>query len=95
MERAQAIFKSVRMLAEGEAEYIFPVLELSKRQVWEMLPEEIGRAAWSCRTPAYDREKNPRPCGRCITCADLRKHVPELFESRPGGAGDPGDSQAL
>jgi hypothetical protein len=81
MERAQAIFKSVRMLAESEAEYIFPVVRLTKREIWDMLPEDLRRAAWSCRTPVYGEDKRPVHCGRCITCRDLAEHVPEALES--------------
>lgn len=87
MERAQAIFKSVRMIAKNEAEYIFPVRHLTKRKIWDMLPDPLRRATWSCRRPAYAADRTPRPCGNCISCREMRKHIPEYFVT--SALGDP------
>lgn len=70
MERAQAIFKAVISLDESEASYIFPVVDLTKAEIWEMLPATIREATWSCRRPVYDEERKPTPCGRCATCKE-------------------------
>ena len=55
MQMAQEIFKSVLFLAQRRRlpQYIFPVKEMSKLDIWNMLPVELRRAAWSCRTPVY------------------------------------------
>lgn len=97
MERAQKIFKAVLSLSDSEAEYIFPVVEMGKTEVWKMLPAEFRKAAWYCRTPVYDKDKTPYPCTRCITCKDMRSVfeavgekppvLPEGLVPNPGGIG--------
>ena len=65
--RANKIFT-----AFTDAEKIFPVLEMSKREIYDSLPESLRDMFWSCRRPVYS-EKNIAPCGRCDTCAKLRE----------------------
>jgi 7-cyano-7-deazaguanine synthase in queuosine biosynthesis len=50
---------------------IYPVLEMSKREIYDMLPESLRDMFWSCRRPVYT-EKNIAPCGKCDTCVKLR-----------------------
>jgi 7-cyano-7-deazaguanine synthase in queuosine biosynthesis len=50
---------------------IYPVLEMSKREIYDSLPEGLRNMFWSCRRPTYT-EKNVVPCGRCDTCRKLR-----------------------
>lgn len=50
---------------------IYPVLEMSKREIYDMLPANLRNMFWSCRRPTYT-EKNVKPCGRCDTCRKLR-----------------------
>jgi 7-cyano-7-deazaguanine synthase in queuosine biosynthesis len=50
---------------------IYPVLEMSKREIYDMLPANLRNMFWSCRRPVYT-EKNVVPCGRCDTCRKLR-----------------------
>jgi 7-cyano-7-deazaguanine synthase in queuosine biosynthesis len=52
------------------AEKIFPVLNMTKREIYDMLPESLRNCFWSCRRPQYT-EKNITPCGRCDTCVKL------------------------
>ncbi|MDC0336512.1 7-cyano-7-deazaguanine synthase [Pseudodesulfovibrio sp.] len=70
MERAQTVFQAVISLDETEASYIFPVVDMTKQEIWDMLPEPIAVATWSCRRPVYDDERNPSPCGACATCKE-------------------------
>ena len=65
--RANKIFT-----AFTDAEKIFPVLEMSKREIYDSLPESLRDMFWSCRRPVYS-EKNIAPCGRCDTCVKLRE----------------------
>lgn len=65
--RANKIFT-----AFTDAEKIFPVLEMSKREIYDSLPESLRDMFWSCRRPQYS-EKNIAPCGKCDTCAKLRE----------------------
>ncbi len=74
MERAQAIFKGVLSLEENATpEYIFPVVNQTKGAIWQMLPPEVRQNTWWCRRPIYPENANPRPCGKCITCKDVKK----------------------
>ena len=71
MQRAQSIFGAVWELEpRGRPEYIFPVVEFSKRELWDMLPEPVRESAWSCRRPLYENGE-ARACGRCGTCRDI------------------------
>ena len=51
---------------------IYPVLEMTKREIYDSLPESIRDMFWSCRRPVYT-EKNITPCGRCDTCVKLKE----------------------
>ena len=54
------------------AEKIYPVLNMTKREIYDRLPESLRNMFWSCRTPVYT-EKSIAPCGRCDTCVKLRE----------------------
>lgn len=51
---------------------IYPVLEMTKREIYDNLPDNLRNLYWSCRRPQYS-EKNIAPCGRCDTCVKLRE----------------------
>jgi 7-cyano-7-deazaguanine synthase in queuosine biosynthesis len=53
-------------------EKIFPVMNMSKREILSSLPETLQHMFWSCRTPVY-AEKKVSPCGKCDTCQTLKK----------------------
>ena len=55
-----------------DAEKIFPVVDMTKREIYDMLPESLRNKFWSCRHPKYS-EKNIAPCGKCDTCVKLRE----------------------
>ena len=65
--RANAI-----LAAFTPVEKIYPVLDMTKREIYDGLPESLRDMFWSCRCPQYS-EKNIAPCGRCDTCAKLRE----------------------
>ena len=65
--RANKIFT-----AFTDAEKIFPVLDMTKREIYNSLPESLRDMFWSCRRPVYS-EKNIAPCLKCDTCAKLRE----------------------
>ena len=54
------------------AEKIYPVMNMTKREIYDMLPESLRDKFWSCRRPVYS-EKNIAPCGRCDTCLTLKE----------------------
>jgi 7-cyano-7-deazaguanine synthase in queuosine biosynthesis len=55
-----------------DVEKIYPVMNMSKREIYEMLPESIRNMFWSCRRPIYEEDKI-KPCGVCGTCVELKK----------------------
>ena len=56
------------------AEKIYPVLNMTKREIYDSLPDTLKNMFWSCRRPVYT-EKNIAPCGRCDTCVKLREQA--------------------
>jgi 7-cyano-7-deazaguanine synthase in queuosine biosynthesis len=54
------------------AEKIFPVLDMSKREIYDSLPDSLKNMFWSCRRPVYT-EKSIAPCLKCDTCVKLRE----------------------
>jgi 7-cyano-7-deazaguanine synthase in queuosine biosynthesis len=50
---------------------IYPVLDMTKREIQDSLPVTLKKMFWSCRHPVYT-EKSIRPCGKCDTCHKLR-----------------------
>lgn len=63
---SNSIFKSFT-----DAEKIFPVVEYTKKQVLELLPAELRKLCWSCRTPRYVHGVAVE-CGSCKTCNQLK-----------------------
>lgn len=51
---------------------IYPVLTMSKREIYDMLPANLRNMFWSCRRPTYT-EKTVVPCRQCDTCIKLRE----------------------
>jgi 7-cyano-7-deazaguanine synthase in queuosine biosynthesis len=66
-KRANAI-----LAAFTPVEKIYPVLDMTKREIYDSLPESLRDMFWSCRRPVYS-EKNIAPCGKCDTCVKLRE----------------------
>jgi 7-cyano-7-deazaguanine synthase in queuosine biosynthesis len=65
--RANKIFA-----AFTDAEKIFPVLDMTKREIYDSLPDSLRNMFWSCRRPIYTK-KNIAPCLTCDTCVKLRE----------------------
>jgi hypothetical protein len=82
MARSQAIFRAVKALNQNPSEYIFPVAQLSKREIWTLLPPELRVHTWSCRSPIYDG-KRAAACGQCANCKALGIVPPPAPESTP------------
>jgi 7-cyano-7-deazaguanine synthase in queuosine biosynthesis len=66
-ERADKI-----LAAFTDVKKIYPVLEMTKREIQDSLPATLKRMFWSCRRPVYT-EKNIAPCGKCDTCVKLKE----------------------
>lgn len=55
-----------------DATKIYPVADLSKQEIYHMLPESLRDKFWSCRTPVYYGDLFSE-CGTCITCEQLKQ----------------------
>ena len=66
-KRADAI-----LAAFTDVKKIYPVLDLSKREIYDSLPDSLRNMFWSCRRPIYT-EKNIAPCLKCDTCRKLKE----------------------
>jgi 7-cyano-7-deazaguanine synthase in queuosine biosynthesis len=51
---------------------IYPMLVMTKREIYDSLPNTLKNMFWSCRHPVYT-EKNIAPCGKCDTCVKLKE----------------------
>ncbi len=76
MERAQNVFRAVYSLeTETVPDYIFPVINMTKQAIWEMLPEPVQNASWYCRQPQYSEDGLAHPCKQCITCKEVQEFI--------------------
>lgn len=60
------------LAAFTDVKKIYPVLDMTKREIYDSLPESLRNMFWSCRLPTYT-EKGIAPCGKCDTCVKLRE----------------------
>ena len=55
-----------------EVKKIYPVLDMTKREIYDSLPSTLKNLFWSCRHPMYEVDKIS-PCGKCKTCRKLQE----------------------
>ena len=67
IERGTNIFKSF----QANAEKIYPIINMSKKEIYEMLPIDLRNLTWSCRTPVYNGQ-DIKKCNKCKSCYELR-----------------------
>ena len=68
--RAHRIFGAF----ETKATKMYPVEKFTKQEIYDMLPEDLRKLVWSCRTPSYSHEGKPSKCGKCQTCLVFPKN---------------------
>jgi 7-cyano-7-deazaguanine synthase in queuosine biosynthesis len=66
-KRANAILAAFTSVGK-----IYPVLNMSKREIYDSLPNQLKDKFWSCRRPVYTENKIT-PCEKCDTCVKLRE----------------------
>jgi 7-cyano-7-deazaguanine synthase in queuosine biosynthesis len=69
-ERAIRGTKIFKLLAPN-VEKIYPVGEMTKIEIHNMLPKKLRDMTWSCRTPIYMDENTIKECGKCKACREL------------------------
>ena len=77
MARAQKVFQSVYSLeVEIPPEYIFPVADMVKEEIWNALPVPVREACWYCRRPIYQKDGSAISCNKCSTCKTMLEFMP-------------------
>lgn len=71
IERGKKIFGSFNT----KANKLYPVADMTKEEIYNMLPEELRSLTWSCRTPLYKEDKI-LSCNKCKSCSEL-KFIPK------------------
>lgn len=66
IERGTSILKCF-----ANVEKIYPVVDMTKQQIYDMLPKDLSNITWSCRTPIYSDDGIKR-CKRCKSCFELK-----------------------
>jgi 7-cyano-7-deazaguanine synthase in queuosine biosynthesis len=66
VERAHTIFSAFTSTAKK----VYPVGDLTKQEIYDMLPKDLRKLTWSCRTPVYS-DDTINPCGVCQTCKKI------------------------
>jgi len=75
MQRRQDIFSAVwKLEEEKEPSFFYPIIDMTKEQVYYSLPKEVQRMVWWCRVPVYKGQAY-RPCGRCTTCLQVKEFI--------------------
>ena len=64
-KRANAI-----LAAFTPVEKIYPVLHMTKREIYDSLPDWLRDKFWSCRRPVYT-DSGVESCGECKACKQL------------------------
>lgn len=72
IDRATRGNKLLELFAPN-VEKIYPVGHLSKKEIYNILPQELRDMTWSCRTPIYIDDKTFKKCKKCKTCLELSK----------------------
>jgi len=67
--RAERGNKILNILAPN-VKKIYPVGEMTKKEIYEMLPEDLRLLTWSCRRPIYKND-NIEMCKKCKTCFEI------------------------
>ena len=76
--RRRALVRSV--LGDWEPEWVFPIGDMTKKQIVQAIPNDLLNLCWWCRYP-----RRNKPCGRCKTCKQVTEALREKgrSEERP------------
>lgn len=66
IQRGNKIFESFK----SNAKKIYPLINMTKKEIYDYLPSGLRDLTWSCRRPIYEGE-NILECKKCKTCRSL------------------------
>ena len=69
--------KIVEAISKTGVKRIYPVVDYTKQDIIDFLPEELTDMAWSCRTPIYV-EGVYIECGNCNSCKKIKRMVKKV-----------------
>jgi len=72
IKRANKIFEAFG----SKAQKAYPLSNMTKKEIFEMLPEDLRNLSWSCRTPIYEND-DIKKCGKCKTCKEINLISPK------------------
>lgn len=72
LDRSERGTKILNILAPN-VKKIYPVEEMTKKEIYDMLPKDLKDLTWSCRTPIY-KNGNIEMCKKCKTCLEIKKN---------------------
>lgn len=67
IERANKIFDAFGT----KAKKVHPLIDFTKKQIYEMLPSDLRNLSWSCRMPIY-KDDEIKKCERCRSCIEMK-----------------------
>ncbi len=67
--RSLSRFKIFEAMVSREIEFLYPIKEMTKKDLREATPKFLYNLTWYCRRPL----KDGKPCGKCRTCIDVNK----------------------
>jgi len=74
-KREQTRRQVMHLTSNRQVECIYPLVGHKKSDIMKMMPYELLKLCWYCRTP-----HNSQPCGKCHTCKEVDSAHPEVVE---------------
>lgn len=76
-KRSQKILDVILETNNSKVEKIFPISNMTKKEIWHYIPDELRKKTWSCRRP---KEVNGVffPCNSCVTCLEINQILNEI-----------------
>jgi 7-cyano-7-deazaguanine synthase in queuosine biosynthesis len=69
-ERSQTRFEIINAISRNHnVEYIYPIKDLTKSEISNLMPEELLKLCWYCRNPQI----GGKVCGKCQPCININK----------------------
>ena len=63
--RSKTRFETIHALSRNkEVEYLYPIKDLTKKEITKLIPRNLLKVCWSCRKP----DVNGIACGKCQPC---------------------------